>query len=110
MESASALRYFVRHSITAGEQPTVFSLKSRRSFPALPPVGGEYGAMRRTDSRGFSGSANLTSLPFPKPLPDGRGSVSAGCRVLPIPQCVRQFDGPPPILRALPGLRRARAL
>ena len=30
-------------SITRGEQPTVFSLKSSRSLPARPPVGGEYG-------------------------------------------------------------------
>ena len=28
-------------SITRGEQPTVFSLKSRRSLPARPAVGGE---------------------------------------------------------------------
>jgi hypothetical protein len=37
--------------MTCGEQPTVFSLKSRRSLPARPPVGGEYGAMRSTARR-----------------------------------------------------------
>src|SRR5579863_3880765 len=52
MESASAVTYLRRHSITLGEQPTVFSLKSRRSFSARPPVGGEYGAILRTASRG----------------------------------------------------------
>jgi hypothetical protein len=31
--------------MTRGEQPTVFSLKSSRSLPARPAVGGEYGAM-----------------------------------------------------------------
>ncbi len=30
-----------RNSSTRGEQPTVFSLKSRRSLPARPAVGGE---------------------------------------------------------------------
>ena len=29
-----------RNSMTCGEQPIVFSLKSRRSLPARPPVGG----------------------------------------------------------------------
>ena len=42
-------------SITRGEQPTVFSLKSRRSLPARPPVGGEYGAIFWTASRGLRG-------------------------------------------------------
>src|SRR5258706_12615610 len=54
IESASADMYSRRHSITFGEQPTVFSLKSKRSFPARPPVGGEYGAIFRTASRGAS--------------------------------------------------------
>src|SRR5580765_7415745 len=56
MESASAVAYLRRHSITLGEQPTVFSLKSRRSFPARSPVGGEYGAIFRTAARGLSAS------------------------------------------------------
>ena len=47
-----AVRYCCSASITRGEQPTVFSLKSRRSFPSRPPDGGEYGAMPRTASRG----------------------------------------------------------
>ena len=38
--------------MTRGEQPTVFSLKSRRSLPARPPVGGEYGAISSTALRG----------------------------------------------------------
>jgi len=36
-----ALRRARRNSITRGEQPTVFSLKSRRSLPSRPAVGGE---------------------------------------------------------------------
>ena len=39
--------------MTRGEQPTVFSLKSRRSLPARPAVGGEYGAMACTLGRGL---------------------------------------------------------
>ena len=38
--------------MTAGEQPTVFSLKSSLSLPSRPPVGGEYGAIFFTASRG----------------------------------------------------------
>src|ERR1700757_2378812 len=56
MESASAVTYLRRHSTTLGEQPTVFSLKSRRSFPARPPVGGEYGVIWRTAARGARAS------------------------------------------------------
>src|SRR5437667_12348354 len=41
-----------RYSITLGDAPTVFSLKSSRSFPARPPVGGLYAAMLSTASRG----------------------------------------------------------
>jgi hypothetical protein len=41
-----------RNSMMRGEQPTVFSLKSRRSLPARLPVGGEYGAMLSTAERG----------------------------------------------------------
>src|SRR5580692_9771435 len=48
-----------RNSITRGEQPTVFSLKSRRSFPARPPLGGEYGAMRSTAFLGLSAFPGL---------------------------------------------------
>src|ERR1700679_1574603 len=51
-----------RNSITRGEQPTVFSLKSRRSFPARPPVGGEYGAILRTAGRGVSASIMAAHL------------------------------------------------
>ncbi len=40
-------------SITCGEHPTVFSLKSRRSLSARPPVGGEYGAIEMTAGRGL---------------------------------------------------------
>src|SRR5579871_5438505 len=39
--------------MTRGEHPTVFSLKSRRSLPARPAVGGEYGFMPRTAGRGL---------------------------------------------------------
>ena len=42
-------------SITRGEQPTVFSLKSRRILPARPAVGGEYGAIFWTARRGLRG-------------------------------------------------------
>ncbi len=38
--------------MTRGEQPTVFSLKSRRILPARPPLGGEYGAISSTALRG----------------------------------------------------------
>src|SRR4051794_29032928 len=41
-------------AMTAGEHPTVFSLKSRRNLPARPPVGGEYGAMATTAGRGLT--------------------------------------------------------
>src|SRR5712691_9017116 len=41
-----------RYSITLGDAPTVFSLKSSRSFPARPPVGGLYAAIFSTASRG----------------------------------------------------------
>src|SRR4051812_6825871 len=44
--------------MTRGEQPTVFSLKSRRTFPARLPLGGEYGAMFNTALRG-SGKPHL---------------------------------------------------
>src|SRR5574340_1168017 len=47
-------RPFFSASITRGEQPTVFSLKSRRSLPSRPAVGGEYGAMSITACRGFT--------------------------------------------------------
>ena len=40
-EGGRASRRCFRNSMTRGEQPTVFSLKSRRSFPARPAVGGE---------------------------------------------------------------------
>src|SRR5579872_1344662 len=40
-----------RARTTAGEQPTVFSLKSRRSFAARPSFGALYGARPRTALR-----------------------------------------------------------
>src|SRR5271170_918205 len=52
MASPASLRCSRRYSITLGDAPTVFSLKSRRSLPVRPPVGGEYGAMFSTASRG----------------------------------------------------------
>src|SRR5277367_4740196 len=52
MASPASLRCSRRYSITLGDAPTVFSLKSRRSLPVRPPVGGEYGAMFNTASRG----------------------------------------------------------
>src|ERR1700693_4867505 len=48
----ASLRWSRRYSITLGEAPTVFSLKSSRSLSARPPVGGLYGAIRSTASRG----------------------------------------------------------
>src|SRR5580658_748884 len=48
----ASLRCSRRYSITFADAPTVFSLKSRRSLPARPPVGGEYGAILSTASRG----------------------------------------------------------
>src|ERR1019366_2914002 len=51
-----------RNSITRGEQPTVFSLKSRRSFPARPPVGGEYEAIFWTALRGTSAPVFVVSF------------------------------------------------
>ena len=39
--AGSASSRCFRNSMTFGEQPTVFSLKSRRSLSARPPVGGE---------------------------------------------------------------------
>src|SRR6516165_8794788 len=52
MESSFSVSFCFRYSTICGEQPTVFSLKSSRSFPARPAVGGEYGAMRSTAWRG----------------------------------------------------------
>src|SRR6185437_708148 len=59
-------------SSTCGGAPTVFSLKSRRSLLRRPPVGGWYGAIRSTASRGLSafvsesvrdsGSVSITGL------------------------------------------------
>src|ERR1022692_1555724 len=48
----ASVRCSRRYSITLGEAPTVFSLKSRRSLSARPPVGGLYGAILNTASRG----------------------------------------------------------
>src|SRR5271156_6694128 len=55
-----------RYSTTLGDAPTVFSLKSRRSLPARPPVGGEYGAIRRTASRGCKTPGGKSILLAPK--------------------------------------------
>src|SRR5208283_1538779 len=57
MARRSAVRAAVSAWTTAGEQPTVFSLKSRRSLPSRPAVGGEYGAILTTASRGLRISA-----------------------------------------------------
>src|SRR6202789_4569296 len=62
--NASAKRCCFKYSITLGEQPTVFSLKSRRSLPCRPPVGGRYGAIFCTAGRGVR----------PLPIPNLRGS------------------------------------
>src|SRR6266851_5568295 len=51
MESPASVRCSRRYSITLGDAPTVFSLKSSRSFPARPPVGVLYAAILRTASR-----------------------------------------------------------
>src|ERR1035438_4225200 len=48
----ASVRCSRRYSITLGEAPTVFSLKSRRSLSDRPPVGGLYGAILNTASRG----------------------------------------------------------
>src|ERR1035438_8474234 len=48
----ASFRWSRRYSITLGEAPTVFSLKSSRSLSDRPPVGGLYGAILRTASRG----------------------------------------------------------
>src|SRR5271154_6595581 len=52
---------------TAGEQPTVFSLKSRRIFFARPSFGALYGARANTAFRiGIAGSlARFTGAPRP---------------------------------------------
>src|SRR5271170_206601 len=52
MARPASLKCSRRYSITFGDAPTVFSLKSRRSLPPRPPVGGEYGAILSTASRG----------------------------------------------------------
>src|SRR6202035_5216512 len=50
----ASVRFWRRYSSTLGEAPTVFSLKSSRSLSARPAVGGEYGAILSTASRGSS--------------------------------------------------------
>src|ERR1700683_1919239 len=59
MLSCCSQSFARRNSMTRGEQPTVFSLKSRRSFPARPLLGGEYGAISRTALRGLIPKAHL---------------------------------------------------
>src|SRR5580658_10796473 len=64
IESTSAVRCVFRNSTTAGEQPTVFSLKSSRRASFRPSAGGEYGAICTTDSRGL-GIADLDGACVP---------------------------------------------
>src|ERR1039457_5011724 len=48
----ASVRCSQRYTITFGEAPRVFSLKSSRSLSDRPPVGGLYGAILNTASRG----------------------------------------------------------
>src|ERR1700677_3944801 len=87
MLSCCSQSLVLRNSMTRGEHPTVFSLKSRRSFPARPPLGGEYGAMRRTAFLGLRLKANLhgASVGFesfgPGERGDGGGEFREGAGV-----------------------------
>src|ERR1017187_3444367 len=83
---------------TRGEQPTVFSLKSRRSLSARPPVGGEYGDMASTAGRGLT--PPLGSL---IPVLPACGPGAFACQPGRLPAA------PPPNARALPILRLAPA-
>src|SRR5579863_3849978 len=56
-----------RYSITLGDAPTVFSLKSRRNLSPRPPVGGLYGAIFRTASRGCNTPGGRSILLLAKP-------------------------------------------
>src|SRR5260370_25349117 len=89
--------------MTLGEAPTVFSLKSRRSLPMRSPVGGEYGAMRRTAWRGGRTPGGGSSF-LPKAHLDGAGvsfesfGAGEGCdpRGQAPPSVGRQFPDPDP--------------
>src|SRR5208283_1552024 len=52
--SPASLKCSRRYAVTRGDAPIVFSLKSSRNLFTRPPVGGLYGAMFSTASRGCS--------------------------------------------------------
>src|SRR5580692_872114 len=62
-----ALRCSRRYSTTWGEAPRVFSLKSSRNLSPRPPVGGLYGAIRKTASRGCKTPGGNSIFLFAKP-------------------------------------------
>src|SRR5580698_6753824 len=104
MLSCCSQSLLVRNSTTRGEQPTVFSLKSRRSLPARPALGGEYGAMLSTALRGVG-------LVIGGPLVRRLRRAEAGGRAEALaPQHrVNRQGGPPRIGRGLRGLRLSPA-
>src|SRR5580700_7261750 len=63
----ASVRFWRRYSSTLGDAPTVFSLKSSRSLSARPAVGGEYGAILRTASRGSSTPGGRSIFLLAKP-------------------------------------------
>src|SRR5580693_6184335 len=62
-----------RYSTTRGEAPTVFSLKSSRSLSPRPPVGGLYGAILNTASRGCNTPGGKSIFLLPKTHLHGTG-------------------------------------
>src|ERR1700720_4128612 len=69
----ASVRFWRKYSSALGEAPTVFSLKSRRSLSARPAVGGEYGAILSTASRGSSTPGGRSIFLLAKPhLPRAR--------------------------------------
>src|ERR1700680_3614704 len=74
---------------TAGEQPTVFSLKSRRSFLARPSSGASYGASPKTALRtGTIGSfVRFTGAPRHAPS----GAQGGDARGEPLQSTARNF-------------------